>query len=139
MKNGTQAAVGNVWGQRRYAVYPNGIQGDAEYISLTGDFELDGYGRPYGMDRTHQRVLVLVSTIKGSAADRTLGRDPFPLLNTPGARAKCESILRDALKPLIEAQLIKIISVTIEKNEQRMMVNLKWRDLEKQKDFIHRI
>ena len=81
----------------------------------TGDYVVDSNGRVSGMDDIRQLVLLRVKTTAGSSTVTTLGNSLRSIDRiTSNISNRVDSLLREAVKDLVDAGLIVVTDTTVE-------------------------
>lgn len=114
-----------------------GIQQSARAIDArTGQYILNPSGRPQGMPRVRQLVLLRVKTVLNSAAVQNIGLARMSGDRTANAPKTLETNLRNALDDLVKAKLVNIVSVASTNDiSTRILGYLKWQDLTTGQEF----
>jgi hypothetical protein len=110
----------------------SGARANARRINpATKDYVLDGNGRILGMPALHQRVLLAVSTERGSSAMRSLGQSLKSIQRISDNFARrVEDDLRTAVKHLTDPRLIEVVDVQISiVKPGGAFIRFRWRDL----------
>lgn len=92
---------------------------------------LDSNGRILGMSALHQKVLLAVSTERGSAAMRSLGQTLKSIERiSSNFSARVENDLRTAVQHLTDPRLIEVVGVEVSVVKPGgALIRLRWRDL----------
>lgn len=99
---------------------------------ITKDYVVDEFGRILGMNDVQQLVELAVSTDRGSSAVRTLGQELKKIDRiTDNFVRRVTSTFERALKPIVDAGLIEVRSITVTKDAVpgRAFAVVVWRDL----------
>ncbi len=102
-------------------------------LMRNGDY-VRSAGRPLGMTRAQQMVLLAVSTNKGTSAVKALGNKLKTLERvTENFASLCESTMRDALAQAEALGVIQIRTITTVKEPQKpAYIRVEWFDVEAQ-------
>ncbi len=107
-------------------------QGDARYIDpKTRDYAVDSdTGRILGMTSAQQRVYLALVTVKGSAADPTLGTDVRQVQTLAvNSIARIENATRAALAQLVNERAIRVVSIDVSVSGTVASIVVRWTDL----------
>lgn len=98
-------------------------------------------GRPLGMTRAQQMVLLAMSTDKGTSAVRSMGNTLKTIERvTENFIKTCEQTVETALAPAVALGIVQIRSIIVEKTPQRpAYIRVQWFDVEAQVDRTDRI
>lgn len=98
-------------------------------------------GRPLGMTRAQQMVLLAVSTDKGTSAVRSVGHELKTIERvTDNFIKRCTQTVESALAPAVALGIVQIRTITVEKTPNRpAYIRVQWFDVEAQTDRTDRI
>lgn len=110
----------------------DGTPGTARLIDLaTGDYVLSETGRFVGVDEVEQAVYLRLFTMKGSSILAGLGQDISSLkVMGENIQRKVEDAVNVALNDLIQAEMVEVVSVSVEVEKNRLAYVVEWRDVE---------
>lgn len=96
-----------------------------------GNYVFDDNGRLLGMDDVKQLVYLAVRTTKGSSAMRELGQTLRKIDRiTSNIERRVDATLREAVKHLVDKQLVEVTSVTVEHVREGVVIaRMAWRNL----------
>jgi len=113
---------------------PGGVLGDARFIDpIARDYVIDANGNVTGTSSVAQQVYLALTTIKGSAADFTLGNEfaSIKTINPATIKAQVSNYVQRCLAHLIKPGLITIVSLVVQQDvsvSSRLLCNLTWTD-----------
>ena len=93
------------------------------------DYQLDSRGREIGSDSTPMRVLLALTTAKGSTPIAAFGLDLSLGVFRADTALRVDAAIRSALAELVKQKLISILSVSFLKQDLSALVSVKWLDL----------
>ncbi len=103
---------------------------------VTRDYALDSLDRIDGMSGTAQRVLLAMTTLRNSSAQRDLGLDEASDRITSSTKQTAEDSIRRALAPIVADGAIAIRSIDVTITGTRVARRVRWADLQTGTDEV---
>lgn len=116
-------------------VDPTTLKSTGIRLIQKGDYVYQN-GRPVGMSRAQQEVLLATSTDRGTSSVRSLGNTLKTIDRvTESFERLCEATMREALSGSVSRGVIQIKSITVVKSENKpAYIRISWFDVESQID-----
>jgi hypothetical protein len=118
---------------RRALITSESTVGTTRYIDAkTGDYVANEYGFLVGARASQTAVYLALRTVKGSASAMPELGETFTQIQVIGSNIenRINADVSAALSSLIDNGTIELLSTSVERDETRVMVVIKWLDLE---------